>query len=340
MESFNKLAIETPAFTAKILVFDSLDFCAILLSGSMEPYLASQLREKVNSATVGKRYNYLVDLDGLTFISSNGLGFLLYLAKNQRQFVYLSRPGPAVIKPFDLLGIQHLFRYFHSIQELEGMPGIPLAVLSPLWMEKKVLSAALHQKQWVKILKEHLASRELTREIQGMSSYLEDAETKDTIVLPAGEKFVSVLYKFLERAFARAEERGAAPLDAPTIELVAKELMANAIKHGYGYQSGGKVQAGFGIDQNSLVITFTDHGRGYAPVPNGQDELPSAGIELLRRIFDELEIGQAPQKLSEGLVLGPGTMLRMVKHLGSKTAQAVSQPPGWWQRLIGLFRKG
>lgn len=340
MDNFNKLTVETPTFSAKILVFDSLSFCAILLSGSMETHLASQLREKVNAATISKKYDYLVDLDGLTFISSNGLGFLMYLAKNQRQFVYLSRPGPAVIKPFDLLGIKHLFRYFHSIQELEGMPGIPADILSPLWMEKKVLSAALHQKQWVKILKEHLASKELTREIQAMSSYLEDAETKDAIVLPAGDKFISVLYKFLERAFELAEEHGAAPMDAPTIELVAKELMGNAIKHGYGYQSGGKVEAGFRIDQGSLVITFTDHGRGYAPVPNSQDQLPSAGIELLRRIFDQLEVGQAPQKLSEGLVLGPGTMVKMVKRFGPGTPMAAAQQPGWWRRLLGFFRKG
>lgn len=334
MDNASKLVVETPSFTGKVLVFDSLDTCAILLSGSMEPHLASQLREKVNAATVGKKYNYVVDIDGLTYISSSGLGFLMYLTKNRRDFVYLSKPGPAVSRPFDLLGIRHLFLYFKSLEELEKQPGIPAGILSPLWMEKKVLAASLHQKQWVKILKDHLASRELTREIQAMSSYLEAADRQDVLVLPADEKYASVLYRFLDRAFGLAAERGGEPVDAATIEIVAKELMANAVKHGYGYQTGGVVEAGFNMDQARLEITFTDHGRGYSPSPAGDDDLPPAGLELLRNLFDEMSVGEAPQKLAEGLVLGRGTTVRMVKRLGPGSRRPESGRSAWWKRLF------
>ncbi len=332
MPDFNKQTLETSNFTAKIIVFDSLDLCAVFLSGQMESHLASQLREKVYSTTIGKRYNYLVDLEGLTSISSNGLGFLMYLAKNKRDFVYISRPHSAIIQPFNLLGIGHLFLYYHSLEDLERQHGFPQAALSVLWMEKKVLSATLHQKQWVKILKEHLASRELTKEIQSLSAYLEAAEKQNPITMPADDKFTSILYRFLERAFAEYEEAGGQNLEAATLELIAKELMANAVKHGYNYQSGGQIEAGYRIENGHLEITFTDHGRGYNPRPNGDDSLPSAGLEMLRKIFDRLEISVPPQRLAEGLVLGPGTLVRMIKTAGA--ALTGPQPSkSWWQKI-------
>jgi len=336
MKEFDKIILETPNFNAKILVFDTVNLCAIMLSGSMESHQASQLREKVNASTIGKKYNYLVDMDGLTAISSNGLGFLMYLSKNKRDFVYLSRLNPAVSKPFDLLGINNLFLYYRSLEDLEKQPGFPQSVLAALWMEKRVLSAAIHQKQWVKILKEHLASRELTKEIQSLSAYLEAAEKQNPVALPAEEKFASVLYKFLERAFTQFEEHGGANLEAASLELIAKELMANAIKHGYDYQSGGQIEVGYQIEDGRMEITFTDHGRGYSPQPNGNDSLPSAGLELLRRIFDDIEISTPPQKLSEGLVLGPGTMMRLVKK--SKAAPAGRKTSkGLWSRIRELL---
>lgn len=333
-ESFNKLVVETPNFSGKILVFDAHNLCALMLSGSLESHLAASLRERLNTATIGKKYNYVVDWEGLTYISSSGLGLLMYLVKNRREFVCLSRPGPAVLKPFDLLGIQHLFRYFQTIEDLERMPGIPPAILSPLWMEKKVLAASLQQKQWVKILKEHLASRELTREIQSLSPYLEAAERQDFITLPADEKYASVLYKFLDRAFERAVERGADPVDAAIIEIVARELMHNAVSHGYGFQTGGLVEVGFVLEEDAMLLTFADHGRGYAPTSPADDSLPPAGLELIKKIFDQVSITQPPQQLAEGLVLGPGTMVRMVKRLGSKKGGTAGAKGSWWRQLF------
>lgn len=333
-ESMNKLVVETPGFSAKVLVFDAADACAILLSGSMEPQAVSQLRERVNSATIGKKYDYVVDLDGVTYICSSGLGFLMYLAKNRKEFVLLSRPGPAVLKPFDLLGIQHLFRYYRSVEDLSRQPGVPAEILSPLFAEKQVLEASLRQKQWVKILKEHLAAKELTREIQAMSPYLEAAERQDAVVLPADEKYASVLYKFLDRAFGLAAERGGEPADASTVEILARELMSNSVKHGYGFQTGGVVEAGFKFEEDALVITFTDHGRGYAPSAPPDSALPPAGLEMLRRFFDEMTVGEPPQKLAQGLVLGRGTMVRMVKRLRGGGSPSPQSKRPWWKRLL------
>jgi anti-anti-sigma factor len=322
MENMEKHVIETPNFNGTVLLFDRLDLCAILLGGSMDTHVVSQLREQVNAITSGKRYNYVVDLDGVSYISSTGLGFLMYLLKNQREFVYLSHPKLAVLKPFNLLGIRNLFRYYQTIDDLERQPDVPNEILSPFWVEKEAVTEARQQKQWVNILRNYLAEEELTHEIQRMSALINAADHEDEIVLPAEEKYASVLCKYLDRAFGRVNEYSGEPIDEQTIELIAKELMTNAAKHGYGYQHGGTVEVSSKADRVKIEISFADHGKGYSPAAPADDTLPSAGLELLRKIFDELTISEAPRHKAEGLVLGPGTMLRMVKYLKPRTRPA------------------
>ncbi|MCU0606939.1 MAG: ATP-binding protein [Candidatus Edwardsbacteria bacterium] len=322
MADFEKHVVETLNFNATVLVFDTADLCAILLSGSMDTHVVAMLREKVNAATVGKRFNYIVDLDGLTYISSTGLGFLMYLLKHQREYVYLSHPKLAVLKPFNLLGIRTMFRYYQTVGDLEQRPEVPAEVLSPFWVEKEEVAAARQRKKWVNILRDYLIDGELTREIQQMSAYLGAAEDGDTITLPAEEKYASVLYKFLDRAFHTVNEFSGEPIDEAAIELIAKELMANAVNHAYGNRPGGTVVARYSTDRVRIEITFTDHGRGFSPAAPDEGGLPGAGLQLLRKIFDELTVGEAPRGVAQGLVLGKGTTLRMVKYVKPRTRPA------------------
>ncbi len=322
MSDWEKHVVETLNFNATVLVFDQSDLCAILLSGSMDTHVVAMLREKVNAATIGKRYNYIVDLDGLTYISSTGLGFLMYLLKHQREFVYLSHPKLAVLKPFNLLGIRTMFRYYQTVGDLEKQPEVPAEILSPFWVEKEEVAAARQRKKWVNILRDYLVDGELTREIQLMSAYLGAAEDGDSITLPAEEKYASVLYKFLDRAFDNVNEYSGEPIDEAAIELMAKELMANAVKHGYGGQPGGMVTARYAADRVRIEITFSDHGKGYSPAAASDDAQPAAGLQLLRKIFDELTVGEAQHQAAEGLVLGKGTTVRMVKYLKPRSRPA------------------
>ena len=314
MENMDKRAVETPSFHGTVLVFDRLDLCAILLSGSMDTHVAAQLREKVSAATAGKRYNFVADLDGVTYISSSGLGFLMYLLKNKREFVYLSNPRPAVMKPFNLFDIKSLFRYYQSVDDLGNQPGLPSEILSSLREQKNALRAMGPHKRGLEILADYLDNEEELHEVQRITPLIHAAEGGDAITLPAQEKYASVLYVFLARAFGRVNEYSGEPIDEPAIELIARELMTNAIKHGYGHQPGGMVEASYKADRAKIEISFTDHGTGYSPAARADDALPSAGLELLRKIFDELTISEAPKTKAEGLVLGTGTMVRMVKY--------------------------
>jgi anti-anti-sigma factor len=320
MDGFKKQLIETQNFYGEVLLFDQAEICAILLSGSLDSHIVQQLRDKISALENGKQYNYIVDLDGVTFISSTGLGFLMYLLKNRLEFVILSQPNLAVMKPFNLLGIKERFRYYQTIEDLAKQPEVPKEVLPPFWVAKDDVTAGYQRKKWVNILRGYLAEEELASEIEYMSAYLNAAEHQDTITLPADEKYASMLYIFLGRVFGRAKVYSGEPIDEGTIELVAKELMTNAVKHGYGRKPGGMVEAGYTVDLTKVEISFTDHGRGYLPSPAKENGMPPMGMDLLRKIFDQLSISPAPQTKAGGLVLGPGTTVRMVKYLKPKAS--------------------
>jgi anti-anti-sigma factor len=315
MENMGKHVVEMANLNGTILWFEQADLCAILLGGSMDTHVVAALRERVSAITDRKRCNYVVDLDGVSYISSTGLGFLMSLLKQQREFVYLSNPRPAVLKPFNLFDIKNLFRYYQSIDDLEKQPGLPGDVCSSIREQKEALRALGPHKRGLEILADYLDNENELLEIQRMTPYIHSAEHQDSIMLPAEEKYASVLYMFLDRVLGRSNKYSGEPIDEATIELIAKELMTNAVKHGYSHQPGGMVEVGYVADQARIEISFTDHGRGYAPADRGEDRLPSAGLLLLRKIFDELTIGEAPRGKAEGLVLGPGTTVRMVKYL-------------------------
>ncbi|MRR08818.1 STAS domain-containing protein [bacterium] len=319
MEHREKHVVETLNFNGTLLAFDRIGLCAILLSGSMDTHVVAQLREKTDAVIAGRRFNFVVDLDGVSYVSSTGLGFLMNLLRRKRDYVFLSNPRPAVLKPFNLFDVTNLFSYYRSVDDLVRQPGVPAEVVADIRSQKESVRALGPHKRGLEILADYLENEEELHEIQRMTPYIHAAEQQDRITLPAEEKYASVLYMFLERAFSRAGECAGEPIDDQTVELVAKELMTNAVKHGYHHRHGGMVRASYATDPAKIVITFTDHGTGYAPAAPDDDGLPAAGLQLLRRLFDELTIGEADAAAAEGLVLGKGTTVRLVKHLAAAT---------------------
>lgn len=306
---FEKNTVEAPGFSALLLLFSRFDLCAVIISGSMDTNIVDRLHNRTTDLAAGRRLDYVVDLDAVTYISSTGLGYLMNLLKQKKEHVYLSNPGPAVLKPFSLFDIKHLFRYYRSLDDLAVSSALPGEVVAVLRDQKGLLKAATPRRRGLEILADYLENEDELHEIQRMTPYIHSARYRDAINLPAEDRFVGVLYKFLERAFQRFKKQGGPAVDEATVEMISKELMTNAIKHGYSNRPGGVVEVAYVLDQPELTITFTDQGRGYDPSSRPLEALPPTGLEMLRRVFDRVEIGPPP---AEGQGSAKGTSVRLV----------------------------
>jgi anti-anti-sigma factor len=303
---------------SRFLFDEETDICAIILSGSLDTHSILSLQKEINQIITTGKYNFIVDLSLTTSISSKGLGFLIYLAKYRKNFIFLSYPPKSIIKPFQLLDMKDLFKYYHDIDELKNVDIVPERLILPIQQEKVLIREVKYKMKWKKILRDYLTHEEETKEIEKMAPFLEQADNLDSIILPSEEKYSCIIYRFLNRIFSEAENIDRNEVDDTIVELIAKELMTNAVKHGYDYRKDGVIEANFKSAEDKIEINFIDYGKGFSSeIPSTIPHL-STGLQLLNKIFDAVKISEAPKKKVNGAILGNGTMVKMVKNLNPK----------------------
>ena len=93
------------------------------------------------------------------------------------------------------------------------------------------------------------------------------------------------------------------------LKLAITEACSNSVRHAYP-NDGGHVEISYTLTGGTLEIEVCDEGAGFEPGPSGSAaaELSEGGlgIEIIRSIADELEIGPRA---------GGGSRLRFVKNL-------------------------
>jgi anti-anti-sigma factor len=297
---------------------DDTRFGVFIFGGSMDTHPILEFQEKIKYDVLIASYNFIIDVRRVTYISSSGLGFLMYMLKYKRETVFLSQPPEVILKPFNLLGIGEFFKFYRDFDELAQIAALPKEFCDSLKNEVKSFSDVQYKDAWVKVLKDYLALEEVSKEMEKMASYIKHADTANSITLPSEEKYACILYKFLDRVLNREVNLGPNSIDAVTVELVAKELMENAVQHGYDFHSGGVVESDFKVDGNKLEISVIDYGRGFSAGGTSKSTLPPTGLQLIRKIFDEVLITDAPRKRVHGLILGKGTHVKMIKYLRPK----------------------
>ena len=299
------------------LLFDDYRYvCAVILKGSMDTLPVTTLMRMFKENVLPYLYNFVVDLQGVTFIGSTGFSLLMTIVRFKRDFIFVSYPDADISKPFRLLGINSLFRYYMTVDELKSEPSITATMIESLKKHLGTPKEIQHHERWVKILSDFLDDEPLWKELQQLDPYVNQAEYTSEVTLPSEEKYACILYRFLRRIFNEAPVAVKDAFDDNTIELIVKELMSNAVQHGYEGKKDGVVEAMYKTDRDKIEISIIDYGRGYPQKPD--DTSASLGLELINKIFDKVEIAEAPQKKVTGLVLGKGTTVRMTKFLGSK----------------------
>ncbi len=289
-----------------------------ILSGSLDKEPILELKNRIHDLITTRNYNFIVDLSHVTYISSTGLGFLMYLMKYRNDFIFLSSPSEMIFKAFKLLDTDDLFMFYFNPDELKKRASISDEIINLIKEETQAIRDINYKKRWVKILRENFPTYyEAMKEVEKLTPFIQQAEQLEAISLPTQGKYICVLYKFLDRILFRVAKLNREEIDDVIVELIAKELMTNSIKHGYDNKPDGIVEANYSLDKEKLVFNVIDYGKGFFPQKASHDLIPPAGLELLRKIFDKVDINEAPKKSVEGRVLGKGTMVTLTKNLVS-----------------------
>ncbi|HHB91315.1 MAG TPA: anti-sigma factor antagonist [Anaerolineae bacterium] len=93
--------------------------------GRIDSSTAPQLEEALKSVIEAGRYNIVVNLSDVSFLSSAALRVLVSAAQQCRKLgrggdVYLAEVPEQLKEVFDLTGLDHLFKFFETDAEAAG----------------------------------------------------------------------------------------------------------------------------------------------------------------------------------------------------------------------------
>jgi anti-anti-sigma factor len=308
-------------FFARFLYDEEQNIFVIVLSGPLDKEPILKIKKRLEQLISPHQYNFIVDISQTTYISSTGLGFLIYIMKQKKDYTFISYPATEILQPIKLLEMDEFFNFYYNLKELQMRTEIPDKIMQVIEDETTSINTKKYDERWKNMLKNYYTTNEETEQaIIGMLPFIDMAENNKTIAVPSEDIYSCVLYHYLHRVLREIAKIREDEIDDVLVELVAKELMVNSVKHGYEYRNDGMVEANYYIDGKKLMIYVIDYGKGFPPKKISKTHLPHSGLELLAKLFDKLEVGSAPRKDVNCAVLGKGTTVRLTKNLKPKRA--------------------
>lgn len=104
----------------EIVRSDNKDISILNLKGYLDAHTAPDFEKSLKNLLNEKRYKIIVDLNGLQYISSAGLGVFMGSIEEIRQNagdIKISSASPKVFKVFDLLGFPSLYEFYEDPEE-------------------------------------------------------------------------------------------------------------------------------------------------------------------------------------------------------------------------------
>ncbi len=316
---------ETPVITEE-RVFGSLrtllnydekrNTWGIIFSGSMDTIPAEDITRIIKLKCFDRKYNYVILINTLRYISSRGLALLTLFEKKKENFAYFSMPNRHIKKTIELLGINELLERFENLDELYTQNLISKDLYNVLKEQQEILLRKIpDDKWWLRILADLVEEDEIFSAIRKISPFIREAKIAQTLTLPAEESFTPAFFKFLEKVFYEEAKVPEEEIDRGVLEFIAKEIMANVITYAYEGRKEGIVEVSFTKEDNTLSLNIIDYGVGLSKETAFSKK---GGLYYLKKIFDEIEIKPAPEKPHPGITLGKGTHLILRKKLHDK----------------------
>lgn len=110
------------------------EYTVIFVSGEIDVYTAPRLRERLNELVAGGRYHLIVDLAGVEFLDSTGLGVLVGGLKRVRSHdgaLRLVCTQEKILKVFRITGLTKVFPIHATLDEALSVPTRPNGPAEP-----------------------------------------------------------------------------------------------------------------------------------------------------------------------------------------------------------------
>jgi len=104
----------------EVLRTDNKDVSVLNIKGYLDAHTAPDFEKSLKTLLTEQRYKIVVDLNGLQYISSAGLGVFMGFVEEIRQNagdIKICSASQKVFKVFDLLGFPSLYEFFDNPDE-------------------------------------------------------------------------------------------------------------------------------------------------------------------------------------------------------------------------------
>lgn len=106
----------------KVNIEDKGRHTLVSLAGSLDLYMVSSLKKKLNPLVEGNEVSCLIlDLENLEYMDSSGIALMAYLRKKMMQkegSFYLMKTGESVLQVMRLAALDKFFTYINSESEV------------------------------------------------------------------------------------------------------------------------------------------------------------------------------------------------------------------------------
>lgn len=99
---------------------DKKDISILNLKGYLDAHTAPDFEKSLKNLLNEERFKIVVDLNGLQYISSAGLGVFMGFVEEVRQNsgdIKICSASPKVFKVFDLLGFPSLYEFYENVND-------------------------------------------------------------------------------------------------------------------------------------------------------------------------------------------------------------------------------
>lgn len=248
------------------------------------------------------RWNFVLNLSYLSYLSSTALGIVLELDASKVARLTLTGASQKFLRALESVGLAA-----DRSRGLRLQPTIKAALAKERFPGSAVLVCEMDQERVGRDAEGLTRESDLLRwASQGRLRALDliQAQTQldrifeqrfekaPSVVFPSELRYGVLLYQFLRKRFEQSglfhpHALAKDVLDEEDLEVVVKELLENSIRHGYGGRSSGLITATTRASPGRFDLEFTDFGKGYHPgILQRALGRGGLGLQRLARLFE------------------------------------------------------